>query len=204
MNVDDGGSLIYGIGGLLLVISALAARRLPLGTLSKMILSWMVIFALLFIFISYRFELKQVWSHLEADLAGTSNQQQIGKQVRLQRGDDGHFSAVLNVNGSAIPFLVDTGATMTSMSSKSAEAAKVVVDRSSYPMIVETANGTVKDWRAKLSLVSLENIVLQDHSILISDSMADDQNFLGMNFLNELSSWRVEGDVMVLVPQEPT
>jgi aspartyl protease family protein len=200
--MDDGGSLIYGFGGLLLVISALVARRLPMSALFKMILSWTVIFALIFVVISYRFELKQVWSHLQADLAGTSNQQQIGKQVRLQRGDDGHFSAVLNVNGTAIPFLVDTGATMTSMSAKSAESARVVVDRSSYPVIVETANGTVKDWRAKLSLVSLENIALQDHSILISDSMADDQNLLGMNFLNELSSWRVEGDVMVLVPHE--
>lgn len=52
MNIDDGGSLIYGIGGLLLVVSALAARRLPLGTLFKMILSWIAIFALLFIVIS--------------------------------------------------------------------------------------------------------------------------------------------------------
>ena len=200
MNMDDGGSLIYGIGALLLVVTALASRRLPLGALAKMILAWVAIFALLFIVISYRFELKQVWNHLKSDIAGTGNQQQSGSEVRLKRDDDGHFSAVLKVNGAPVKFLVDTGATMTSMSAKAAESGNIDIDRSAIPVIVDTANGAVKDWRASASLVSLGNIEIKDHAILVSDNLSDDQNLLGMNFLDELSSWRVEGDAMILVP----
>ncbi len=200
MNMDQSGSLLYGVAALLLVVSSLAARRLPIGTLGKMVLAWLAVFGVLFIIVSYRFELKQVWEHVKSDISGTGNQQQSGNVVRLKRGDDGHFSAVLKVNGSSIPFLVDTGATMTSMSASAADAAKIDIDRSSIPVIVDTANGAVKDWRAKASLVSLENIVIEDHSVLISDNLSEDQNLLGMNFLDKLSSWRVEGDIMILVP----
>jgi aspartyl protease family protein len=200
MNMDQGGSLLYGVAALLLVVSSLAARRLPLGILAKMVLAWVAVFGVLFIIISYRFEFKQVWQHIKSDISGTGNQQQSGNAVRLKRGDDGHFSAVLKINGASIPFLVDTGATMTSMSASAADAAKIDVDRSAIPVIVDTANGAVKDWRAKASLVALENILIEDHSVLISDNLSDDQNLLGMNFLDKLRSWRVEGDEMILVP----
>lgn len=201
MNMEDGGSIVYGIGALVLVIAALAARRLPLGSLAKMLLAWVAIFALLFGIISYRSDFAQVWRHIKSDLTGTGNQQQVGNEVRLKRDDDGHFSAVLQVNGTPVTFLVDTGATITSMSSKVADGAKIDVDRSAYPVIVDTANGAVKVWRANASLVSLENIVVKDHPILVSEALSDDQNLLGMNFLDELQSWRVEGDMMILVPK---
>ncbi len=200
MNMDEGGSLIYGIGALLLIVSSLAARRLPLGSLAKMVLAWVAIFAVLFVVFSYRFELKQVWNHVKSDILGTGNQQQSGKEVRIKRGDDGHFSAMLNVNGKPIEFLIDTGATMTSMSAQASDKAGVVVDRSTYPVIVDTANGAVKDWRAVASLVALEGITINDHPVLVSDNLSGDQNLLGMNFLDEMSSWRVEGDLMILVP----
>jgi aspartyl protease family protein len=183
MNMDDGGSLIYGIGALLLMVSSLAARRLPIGSLAKMTLAWLAIFAALFIAISYRFEFKQIWNHVKSDISGTGNQQQFGKEVRLKRGDDGHFSAILRVNGKPISFMVDTGATMTSMSSKSSDFAEVNVDRTAYPVIVDTANGAVKDWRATANLISLEAITINNHNILVSDGLSDEQNLLGMNFL---------------------
>ncbi len=200
MNMDDGGSLIYGIGALLLLVSALAARRLPLGALAKMILAWVAIFAVLFIIIGYRFELKQVWKHVKSDMIGTGNQQQSGKEVRLKRGDNGHFSAMMQINGKPIEFMVDTGATMTSISAQAADISGITVDRTSYPVIVDTANGAVKDWRAVASVVALEGIKIKEHPVLVSDNLSDDQNLLGMNFLDGMSSWRVEGDYMILIP----
>jgi aspartyl protease family protein len=50
------------------------------------------------------------------------------------------------------------------------------------------------------SLVTFEGITINDHPVLVSDNLSDDQNLLGMNFLDEMSSWRVEGDYMILVP----
>ena len=45
----------------------------------------------------------------------------------------------------------------------------------------------------------METLLTEDHPILVLDGMIDG-NLLGMNFLSELKSWRVEGDKMVLVP----
>jgi aspartyl protease family protein len=200
MNMEDGGSIVYAAGALILLVSALAARRLPIATMAKMILAWAAVFAVLFVVISYRFEIKQMWSHVKSDLSGTGSQDTSGKNVRLKRGDDGHFSAVVDVDGTPVTFLIDTGATVTSMSAKAAKSAKISVDRSTYPVIVETANGAVRDWRAVAQRITIGSIVLTDHTVLVSDNLSDDQNLLGMNFLNELRSWSVEGDYMILVP----
>jgi aspartyl protease family protein len=200
MNMDDGASIVYAVGALILLIGSLAARRLPLGSVAKMLLAWVAIFSMLFVIVSYRAEFKQIWNHVKADILGTGNQQQTGSTVRLTRHDDGHFHAAVRVNGKPVQFLIDSGATMTSLSAEAAEMAGIVVDRSTVPVIVETANGAVKDWRAVANAMALESILIKDHSVLISDNLSDDQNLLGMNFLDELNSWRVEGDFMILVP----
>jgi aspartyl protease family protein len=200
MNMDDGASIVYAVGALILLISSLAARRLPLGSVAKMLLAWVAIFSVLFVIVSYRFEFKQIWNHVKADILGTGNQQQSGSTVRLKRNDDGHFYAVVRVNGKPVQFLVDSGATMTSLSAEAAKIAGIEADRSAVPVIVDTANGAVKDWRAVANVMALESISIKDHAVLISDNLSEDQNLIGMNFLDELNSWRVEGDFMILVP----
>jgi aspartyl protease family protein len=199
--MEDNVSIVYAVGALILVVSSLAARRLPVGSLAKMAAAWVAVFALLFLVIGYRFEIKQIWNHVKSDFAGTGNQQVSGDGVRLKRGDDGHFSAVLQINGHPVEFLIDTGATVTSLSAKSAGDAGIDVNRSGFPVIVDTANGRVKDWRAVAQKMVLETIIVNDHPVLISDALSDDQNLIGMNFLDQLASWRVEGDFMILVPQ---
>ncbi len=200
MNMDDGASIVYAVGALVLLIGSLAARRLPLGSVAKMLLAWIAIFSVLFVVFSYRFEFKQIWNHVKADILGTGNQQQSGSTVRLKRNDDGHFYAVVRVNGKPVNFLVDSGATMTSMSAEAAKSAGIDFDRSAVPVIVGTANGAVKNWRATANVMALESISVKDHTVLISDNLSEDLNLIGMNFLDELNSWRVEGDFMILVP----
>jgi aspartyl protease family protein len=197
--MESSGELLYAIGGLVLVISALAARRLSFGETAKMILAWVAIFAVLIVIFSFRPEIKQIWNRVKADFSGSANQNVAGSTLRLTRGDDGHFSVLAHVNGQPVTFMVDSGATVTSISSDTASAIGLEVDRSAYPVILSTANGSTKAWRANIKSMRAGNISLNDHAIMVSDTLGD-TNLLGMNFLDELQSWRVERDIMVLEP----
>jgi aspartyl protease family protein len=197
MNSADGPSLVWGIVSLLMVVSALAARRLPLGHTLKMALAWIAIFAGMFVVFSFRPEIKAIWQRVSSDLAGTANQNIEGGKITLTRGDDGHFQILGTANGKPIQFLVDSGVTSTTISSDAAQDVGVEVDRSSFPVFLDTANGTAKAFRAEIAVFKLNTIELKEMKVLVSDTLGD-TNLLGMDFLSGLRSWRVEGDKMIL------
>lgn len=194
---EDGPSLIWGVVCAMLLIGSLAARRLPLGQVAKMTLAWVAIFAGLFVIFSFRPEISMVWNRVKADFAGTANQSVSSESVILTRRDDGHFWAQVQVNGRDIDFMVDSGATTTAVSRDVANEAGIEVDDSGYPVVISTANGRIMAKRATASSVELGPIKLTDHAMTVSDSLGE-TNLLGMNFLDSLSGWTVEKDVMTL------
>lgn len=199
MNAEDGPSLIWGIVCLVMLISSLAARRLPLKQTMKMALAWVAIFAALFAVFSFRFELLKVWERVKSDVAGTANQSAVGSAMEIRRGDNGHFNVRAEVNGNPVDFMIDSGATTTALSSDVAKAAKVSVDEGGFSVVVDTANGRALAKRGVIGSLQLGTIKLQDLDITVSDTLGD-TNLLGMNFLDRLKSWKVEGDVMTLEP----
>ena len=150
MSPEDGSSLIWGVTMAVLLIGSLAARRLPLGQTLKMMLAWIAIFAGLFAVFSFRNEFGMIWDRVKADISGTANQQMAGNALKLTRGDDGHFQVQARVNGKAVNFLVDSGASVTSMSTEAADAVGLEYDRGSIPVLLETANGQTTAWRGKI------------------------------------------------------
>lgn len=199
MNMEDGPSLIWGVVCALLLISSLAARRLPLGQVAKMALAWVAVFAGLFVVFSFRPEIAVVWNRVKADIAGTANQSVSGETVILTRRDDGHFWARVKINDQDVDFMVDSGATTTAVSEGVAKEAAIEVDRTGFPVIISTANGRISAKRAVARTLELGPIKLSDHSMTVSESLGD-TNLLGMNFLDSLSSWKVEGNKMTLQP----
>jgi len=195
---DDTGSLIYAVLLLVLVASSLFARRLPLGETLKMALTWALIFAALFVVFTFRSDLKIVWDRVATEMGLRDGLQEDGT-LRIPKDLSGHFSVTATVNGHEVRFMVDSGATTTSMSLGAAKAANVDVSKSGFPVIVETANGTTEMQRARLQRLSIGPIKRQDFPVLLSDTLGD-TNLLGMNFLNTLQGWRVEGDTLVLNP----
>lgn len=199
MNGQDGPSIIWGVVCALMLVSSLAARRLPLGQVAKMLLAWLAIFSLLFIVFGYRNELKSIWRHAVADITGNAGQSVSGKTVQLKRRDDGHFWVRANVNGHDIDFMIDSGATVTALSTDAARAVGAQIDQSGFPVAIDTANGTVMARRGSISKLQLETIQMDDLPITVSDNLGE-INLLGMNFLDRLDKWNVQGDVMTLEP----
>ena len=200
MNImEDGPSLIWGVVCVVLLISSLAARRLPLGYVAKAGLAWIAIFAALFAIFSFRFEFISIWERVKADISGTAGQRISGEAIELRRQDDGHYWLQVDVNGKPVRFMIDSGATTTAMNANTASETNVDVDADGYPVILGTANGRVAAKRGIVRTLSVGPHSIENHQVVVSESFGD-VNVLGMNFLDSMKSWKVEANMMVLQP----
>ena len=195
--MEDGPSLIWGVVCILLLASSLAARRLPLTYIAKAALAWIAIFAALFAIFSFRFEFISIWERVKADISGTAGQSISGEAIELRRQDDGHYWIMVDINGKPVRFMVDSGATMTAINATTAKEAGV--EANGYPIILSTANGRVAAKRANVQSLVVGPHRIENHPVVVSESFGD-INLLGMNFLNEMQSWRVEANKMILIP----
>lgn len=194
MNGNDAMFGIVTLGWIVLVASSLAARRIPLKQGMKMALAWVGIFTLGFTLFVFRGEFSAIGSRMKSELTGSPMVD--GTAIRIPIAQDGHFWATATVNGVEARFLIDSGATITTLSKDLAEKAGVRTEAGGA--IVETANGTVVMDRGRAEQFDLGGIVRNDLKIHISG--ADETNIIGMNFLSSISNWRVEGHDLVLQP----
>jgi aspartyl protease family protein len=197
---EDGPSLIWGVVCVILLIASLAARRMSFGEAAKMALAWVAIFAALFAVFSFRFEFLAIWDRVKSDFSGTASQSVSGEAIEIQRRDDGHYWLQLEVNGTPVQFLIDSGATTTAINESTAVEASIDVDRTGYPVIISTANGRVTAKRGSIQTLVIGPHRIQEHPVVVSESFGD-TNVLGMNFLDTMKSWKVEGNVMTLQPE---
>ena len=119
-----------------------------------------------------------------------------GETLRIPMADDGHFWVEAKVNGHALRFVVDSGASVTTVSRDSAEAAGIPIG--TQRTVVRTANGPTSAILGYADRLQVGSIERTDFPVDINEH--DDTNLLGMNFLSSLRSWRVEGNYLVLKP----
>lgn len=191
---DQAPYTLFYILAIVLVASSLIGMRLPIAKVAKMALAWVAIFAAAFVLFSFRSEFASLGQRLRAEATGTPIVQ--GEEVRIPLADDGHFWAHGSVNGKRVSFLVDSGASVTTLSSEAATAADVA--DAGPDAIVSTANGRVVMSRGRAGSIEIGSIERTDFPVFINDR--DQTNVLGMNFLSSLESWRVEGNDLVLRP----
>ena len=191
---DDGPYVVYGIIAAVFVASSLVGMRLPIGKALKMLLAWIAIFGVAFVLFSFRSEFSSIGQRLRAEATGTPIEQ--GGEVRIPIGDDGHYWAWAKLNGRDVRFMVDSGASVTTISRATAVAAGVPIG--SERTIVNTANG--RTWVTKGRAESLEIGSIRREDFPIDVNEQDDTELLGMNFLASLQGWRVEGNYLVLRP----
>ncbi|UVO49236.1 TIGR02281 family clan AA aspartic protease [Sphingomonas sp. SUN019] len=181
---------------LILPLSALLARRVPLGQTLKMVLAWIAVFAIGLVIVGQRDRLKPIWDDTRDALFGR-DQRVIGETVRIRMAADGHFWATVNLNGVERRMLIDSGATTTALSTATARAAGLQIDESGFPTMLGTANGDVVALNAELPELRIGGIVARDLPVVVADAFGD-TDVLGMNFLSRLASWRVDGTTLIL------
>lgn len=198
MSSGDGPEIVYLILLLVLVGSGLAARRIPMRQSFRMALAWVLIFAVLFVIVALRDEFAALGSRVIQAARGDATPVQQGETVRIRQSEDGHFWVDAKLNGQPVRFMIDSGATVTSVSGETARRAGVEPG-GGFPVAVDTANGTIMVERGTAERLEVGSIVRTDLSVHISDRLGD-TDLLGMNFLSSLSGWSIEGRWLVLRP----
>ena len=125
-----------------------------------------------------------------------------GSETRIGMGPDGHFWLRAEINGVPANFLVDTGATLNAVSQDLADQAGLKPRRGGLPISMNTANGLVAAQLATIDEIRFGNVAARGLDVVIMPNLGD-TNVVGMNTLSRLASWRVEGDQMILVPNNP-
>jgi aspartyl protease family protein len=195
---DQALSFVYLLGLLVLVASALLVRRIPLGQGLKMFAGWVLIFLAAFIAFTLKDDFTALGKRVLAESRGEGDMVTAGRELRIRKAMDGHFWVNGELNGHKVRFLVDSGATVTSISSSTARLADIEPG-SGLPAMVQTANGVVAVQRARAGTLKVGGIERRNLAVHVSEAFGP-MNVLGMNFLSSLSSWGVEGQWLVLKP----
>ncbi|HET7605815.1 MAG TPA: TIGR02281 family clan AA aspartic protease [Sphingomicrobium sp.] len=185
---------VYILMAMMLVLGALMSRREPIAKLVTMAMAWVVILAAGFVLFTFRDDFGYLAERLKAEALGSPVTE--GAVTRIPMAIDGHFWVHARLNGQNVKFLVDSGATMTTIDRETAREAGVKVSPRADEF-VRTGNGIIRVARGRADELSVGSIVRHDVGLQVADN--DDLNVLGMNYLSTLSRWGVEGRWLILV-----
>lgn len=186
---------LYLLMAMMLVLGALMSRREPLAKLLTMLLAWVAIFGAGFILFTFRDNLGWVGQRLKAEAFGSPVVE--GSTVRIPMAIDGHFWVEATINGVPAKFLVDSGATVTTIGGLLAREAGLVSDDNAG-QLVRTGNGIVKVASARAEQIAVGTIQRRNQRVYVAAN--DDLNVIGMSYLSTLSRWSVEGRWLILEP----
>jgi aspartyl protease family protein len=185
---------VYILMAIMLVLGSLMARREPIAKMITMAVAWIIIFAAGFVLFTFRDDFGYLAQRLKAEAVGTPVTE--GQVTRIPMAIDGHFWVSAKLNGRDVKFLVDSGATMTTIDRRTANAAGVAVSPRADEF-VRTGNGIIRVSSGRADELTVGNIERRDVGLQIAEN--DDLNVLGMNYLSTLSRWGVEGRWLILV-----
>jgi aspartyl protease family protein len=119
-----------------------------------------------------------------------------GGGVTLAADDRGQFFTDGIINGKAMRFIIDTGATLTTLSRADAQRLGIAY-RDGTPMLSQTANGVVKGWRISLPSVRVGSATVRDVDAMVIDNDTLPIGLLGMSFLGRFDMQR-QGSTLTL------
>ena len=186
---------LYILMAVMLVAGMLMSRRGRFSASISMALAWLAIFAGGFVVFTFRDDLGYVVQRLRAEATGTPVA--AGEEIRIPMAIDGHFWVQGRINGEEVKFLVDSGATMTTIGRDTAARTGVEVS-ATRNQLVRTGNGFIRVATARAGELEVGPIERRDIALHVAEH--EDLNVLGMNFLSSLQRWGVEGRWLILVP----
>jgi len=129
---------------------------------------------------------------LDGAAAGKAN-------ASITKAADGHYWAEANVNGRAVRFLVDTGATAVALTAEDARRLGFEPSKLDYVYDVVTAEGRVKAAGVKLASVSIAGARVDDVDALVIEKGLD-TSLLGMSYLGRLRAFEATQTALILKP----
>src|SRR4029450_13169707 len=157
---------LYLLMAIMLVAGSLISRRERFAKLATMVLAWIVIFGGGFVLFTFRDDLGYVAQRLKAEATGDPVVQ--GQEIRIPMAIDGHFWVTADLNGQRVKFLVDSGATMTTIGRDTADGAGITVsDRRNQ--VVRTGNGMLRVATARADSLAIGPIERHQVGLHVAD-----------------------------------
>lgn len=196
-------SLLMAAVGALIVgwIGAVMIRRnVPTGGLVRFTST----VALCGILLAVVLQLARFDPRLDLALPGLGLPEQVveGGETRIPMSPDGHFWLMAQVNGEPVEMLIDTGATLTAVSTRVANRAGLSPRKGGVPVQLSTANGTISADITSIGEIRFGNVAARGLDAVIAPNLGE-TSVIGMNLLSRLKGWRVEDNVMILTPHNP-
>jgi aspartyl protease family protein len=119
------------------------------------------------------------------------------RSVTLQSDSRGHFQVEARVDGRAVDFLVDTGASGIALRESSANRVGIFPRQSDYTVPMQTANGTGKAARVMLNRIDVNGIAVYNIPAFVVPDENLSVNLLGMTFLSSVK-WTHNNGRLVL------
>lgn len=163
------GLLAAAIGG-----SYIFANRQNLGRVAQQAAIWGFIFVGTVAVIG-------LWGDVSRDI--TQRQAVIGDEIVIPQRPDGHYYVTLDINGTKVDFVIDTGASQMVLSQSDARRIGLDPAGLNYFGTAFTANGTVRTADVRLDRVTLGPYA-DDGVRAVVNGGDMDGSLLGMTYLN--------------------
>ena len=144
-----------------------------------------------------------LWSNYEGKkLLETAVIQLNENSYQLTKSEDGHYYANILVNGTIINFLIDTGASTTTLTASDANKVGIPMLNLKYSDRVYTANGITMFANHNVKSIQWLNRELGPITLHISNS-ALNQSLLGMDIIEKFDRFSILGDKMLITSLKP-
>lgn len=152
---------------------------------------WLALGILLVLGYSFRGDVTGLWNRMLAELIPGRAVQTAPGTVTVRQTQGGHFRVDAVVEGVSLHMLVDTGATLVTLSPGDAKRIGIDLDRLVYSQRFRTANGEGLGAPIRLREIRIGPIVLRNVRASVNRAPMD-ASLLGQSFLNRLGGYAVK------------
>jgi len=194
---QDVGDVVRGLVIVALGAAMLAGVRRDLRRSVRHLAIWLAIVAVLALGYSFRGELGGLAGRVRSEFVPGYAVATAPREMVVAQDAGGHFVLYGQVNGQAVRFLVDTGASEIVLSPADARRIGVDVDALSYTRAAETANGVGLSAPFTARTLVVGGVRLSDVEMEVNQAPMS-MSLLGMTFFRRLDSFRMEGGRLYL------
>ncbi len=155
-------------------------NRQSLGKTMQQVAAWVFIFVGVIAVIG-------LWDDIRSTVGPSTQLTVTDHRIEVPRSYDGHYYLPMLVNGKAVTFLVDTGASNIVLSDKDAARAGIDTTQLTYLGRAATANGMVRTAPVRLDSLALGPITDRNVQASITEGELN-QSLLGMTYLQRFSN----------------
>lgn len=191
MNGDEIARLAFlGLLGAAIAGSYLLSQRGNMGKVAQQASIWGLIFVGVIAAIGMWGDISQSVRPMQQIVAGN--------QIVVPRQADGHYYLQLEVNGTTVDFVVDTGASQVVLTQNDARRIGLDPDNLRYLGRAFTANGAVDTADVWLDRVALGQIVDENLRAVVNKG-AMETSLLGMTYLGSFDTIQIRDNELVLI-----